>query len=178
MRNDPDLIKASLLREARELCNSGVLTPDHVTRTKNLWAYVEDIPEEDPILQQRVKEAVNSYQAAYDQYFETQVKAKKIEREKLDSYPRVFLVAGAGIVALGFTRKAARIAADIAEHTLRAKLQANALGVYAPIANPTYLIWSTGPCSKRKLGRSSFSSLRRAGGCCDGAERRNWPGCC
>ena len=45
VRNSDELVKASLLREARDLCSSGVLTPDHVTRTKNLWAYVEGIPE-------------------------------------------------------------------------------------------------------------------------------------
>lgn len=159
MRNAPDLSKASLMREARELCNSGVLTPDHVTRTKNLWAYVEGIPENDQILQQRLKEAVSSYQAAYDQYFETQVKAKKIEREKLDSYPRVFLVAGVGIVALGFTRKAARVAANIAEHTLRAKLRANALGVYAPICESHVFDMEYWPLQQKKLGRSSSFPL-------------------
>ncbi|MFH1756657.1 MAG: bifunctional aldolase/short-chain dehydrogenase [Pseudomonadota bacterium] len=158
-RHAPDLIKASLMREARELCNSGVLTPDHVTRTKNLWAYVEGISEEDPILQQRVKETVDSYQTGYDQYFEIQVRAKKIEREKLDSYPRVFLVAGAGLFALGYTRKAARIAADIAEHTLRAKLQANAFGLYAPIAESHVFDMEYWPLQQKKLGRSTSLPL-------------------
>ena len=151
-RNAPDLIKASLMREARELCSSGVLTPDHVTRTKNLWAYVEGIPEEDLILQQRVKEAVNAYQAGYDQYFETQIKDRRIKPEKLDSCPRVFLVAGAGIFVLGHTRKAARVGADIAEHTLRGKLRANALGVYGPIAESHVFDMEYWPLQQKKLG--------------------------
>jgi len=132
-RSAPDLVEASLLPEARDLCSSGVLTPDHVTRTKNLWVFMEGIPEDDPALQQRVREAVSEYTVQYDRYFSAQVEAKKIERARLDPYPRVFLVAGAGIVTLGLTRKAAGIAADIAEHTLRAKLMAGTLGEYVPI---------------------------------------------
>jgi rhamnose utilization protein RhaD (predicted bifunctional aldolase and dehydrogenase)/NAD(P)-dependent dehydrogenase (short-subunit alcohol dehydrogenase family) len=134
-RSAPDLVEASLLPEARDLCSSGVLTPDHVSRTKNLWVFMEGIPQDDPSLQQRVKQAVRDYQENYDRYFATQVAAKKIGRKELDPYPRVFLVAGVGIVTLGFTRKAAWIAADIAEHTLRAKLMAGALGEYVPISD-------------------------------------------
>ena len=134
-RSAADLRDASLLPEARDLCRSGVLTPDHVTRTKNLWVFIESIPEDDPALRQRVREAVSDYKDKYDRYFSAQVQAKKIAREKLDPYPRVFLVAGVGIVTLGFTRKAARIAADIAEHTLRAKLMVDALGEYVPISD-------------------------------------------
>ncbi len=158
-RNAPDLIKASLMREAREFCRSGVLTPDHVTRTKNLWAYVEGIPEEDSVLQQRVREAVNFYRAGYDQYFETQIRAKKIERERLDSFPRVFLAAGAGIFALGVTRPAARIAADIAEHTLRAKWRANALAGYTPIAESHIFDMEYWTLQQKKVGRPSSLPL-------------------
>lgn len=159
IRSVPDLINASLIREARELCSSGVLTPDHVTRTKNLWAYVEGIPEDDQILQQSLKEAISSYKAAYDQYFGSQVEAKKIEREKLDPYPRVFLVVGVGIVALGFSRKDAVVAADIAEHTLRGKLQASILGVYAPIAESHVFDMEYWPLQQKKIGRPTFLPL-------------------
>ncbi|MGD0623738.1 MAG: bifunctional aldolase/short-chain dehydrogenase, partial [Thermodesulfobacteriota bacterium] len=155
VRNAPDLVKASLLQEARELCASGVLTPDHVTRTKNLWAYVESLPEDEESFQQMVKGTVSAYQAAYDGYFLAQVKAKKVEPRKLDPYPRVFLVAGVGVVTLGFTRKDARIAADIAEHTLRAKLLANALGEYAPISESHVFDMEYWTLQQKKLGRTS-----------------------
>jgi len=52
---------------------------------------------------------------------------------KTRSLSENFLVAGVGLVALGFTRKAARIAADIAEHSLQAQLRAIALGEYASL---------------------------------------------
>jgi rhamnose utilization protein RhaD (predicted bifunctional aldolase and dehydrogenase)/NAD(P)-dependent dehydrogenase (short-subunit alcohol dehydrogenase family) len=167
-RHSPDLIKGSLTREARELCNSGVLTPDHVIRTKNLWAYVESIQKDDQVLQQKVKEVIRSYQAAYEQYFKLQVKAKKREREKLDSYPRVFLVAGVGIFALGFTRNAARIAADIAEHSLKAKIQAKAVGGYIPIAESHVFDMEYWPLQQKKLGPPSSLPLEGQIACITG----------
>ncbi len=153
-RSAADLVKASLLPEARGLCTSGVLTPDHVTRTKNLWVFIEKIPEDDKALQEQVREAVSDYKAKYDRYFSAQVEAKKMARERLDPYPRVFLVAGLGIVTLGFTRKAARIAADIAEHTLRAKLMARALGEYVPISDSHIFDMEYWSLQQKKLDRT------------------------
>ncbi len=156
-RNAQELIEASLGPGAGELCRSGVLTPDHVTRTKNLWAYVEGIPEEDSILRQRVKEAVDSYREDYDRYFADHAQSRKFKPEKLDSFPRIFLVAGAGIFALGYTRTAARVAADIAEHTLRAKLKAKAIGTYAPIAASHIFDMEYWPLQQKKVrGPSSL----------------------
>jgi rhamnose utilization protein RhaD (predicted bifunctional aldolase and dehydrogenase)/NAD(P)-dependent dehydrogenase (short-subunit alcohol dehydrogenase family) len=160
VRNSEEIVKASLLREARDLCNSGVLTPDHVTRTKNLWAYVEGLPEDDGILQQVVRGAVSTYQAAYDAYFSAQGKAKKVELRKLDPYPRVFLVAGVGIVTLGFTRKDARIAADIAEHTLRTKLLAQTMGEYVPIPESHIFDIEYWTLQQKKLGQIFPLSLQ------------------
>jgi rhamnose utilization protein RhaD (predicted bifunctional aldolase and dehydrogenase)/NAD(P)-dependent dehydrogenase (short-subunit alcohol dehydrogenase family) len=153
-RSAADLVEASLLPEARDLCSSGVLTPDHVTRTKNLWVFMEGIPEDDPALQQRVRETVSDYKVNYDRYFSTQVAAKKIERKELDPYPRVFLVAGVGIVTLGFTRKETRITADIAEHTLRAKLMAGALGEYVPISDSHIFDIEYWSLQQKKLGQT------------------------
>ena len=153
VRNSDELLKASLLREARELCNSGVLTPDHVTRTKNLWTYVEGIPESDESLQQTVRGAVAAYQAGYDDYFRTHALSRKVPLKKLDSSPRVFLVAGAGVVALGFSRKDARIAADIAEHTLRTKLLAQTMGEYVPIPESHIFDIEYWSLQQKKLGQ-------------------------
>jgi rhamnulose-1-phosphate aldolase/alcohol dehydrogenase len=160
VRHNDELRKASLSRNARDLCLSGVLTPDHVIRTKNQWTYIEGIPEEDLKLRQIVKEAVEAYAEAYDRYFSEQVKAKGMGREKLDPYPRVFLVAGVGIIALGFTRKEARIAADIAEHTLQVKLLANAAGEYGPISESHIFDMEYWPLQQKKLGRTPALPLQ------------------
>jgi len=44
-----------LAREMKEICQSGVLTPDHIIWTKNRAVYIEDIPEEDIPLRQTVE---------------------------------------------------------------------------------------------------------------------------
>jgi len=153
VRNALDLAKASLLHEAKDLCSSGVLTPDHVTRTKNLWAYIEGIPEDDGTLQRMVRKVVDAYKTVYERYFSSQMEAKKIRREKLDPSPRIFLVAGIGLVTLGFTRKDAQIAADIAEHTLRAKILAKILDEYAAISDSHIFDIEYWPLQQKKLGR-------------------------
>jgi rhamnose utilization protein RhaD (predicted bifunctional aldolase and dehydrogenase)/NAD(P)-dependent dehydrogenase (short-subunit alcohol dehydrogenase family) len=159
-RTAPDLKAASFLKEARWFCQSGALTPDHVIRTKNLWAYVGEIPEDDTLLCQRVKQTVEAYQADYDQYFHRQARAKNFSGIQFDPHPRVLLAAGIGLVALGPTRKAARMAADIAEHTLRAKLLGQALGEYEPIAEEHVFDMEYWRLQQKKLGGPSFQTLQ------------------
>jgi rhamnose utilization protein RhaD (predicted bifunctional aldolase and dehydrogenase)/NAD(P)-dependent dehydrogenase (short-subunit alcohol dehydrogenase family) len=154
-RRTPDLVDASLSREAPALCSSGVLTPDHVIRTKNAVVYVESIPADDETLRELIIDAVNSFAEDYHRYFRRQVEANGIEREELDPYPRLFLVAGVGLVALGFTRKAACIAADIGEHTIRAKLRAGALGEYVPISGSHVFDMEYWSLQQKKVGRAS-----------------------
>src|SRR5207302_1283043 len=79
------------------------------------------------------REAIAGYRAAYDAYFERNRHRARTSVTKLDSSPRVILVPGVGIFATGRTKKDARIAADIAEHTLRAKALANSIGRYTPL---------------------------------------------
>jgi rhamnose utilization protein RhaD (predicted bifunctional aldolase and dehydrogenase)/NAD(P)-dependent dehydrogenase (short-subunit alcohol dehydrogenase family) len=160
VRAGDDLAKASLSPAAPGLCSSGVLTPDHVIRTKNKWVFLPGIPQEDAELKKIVKEGVDAYLRDSDQTFAQQIGIKGIEREKLDPYPRVFLAAGAGIVALGYTRRDARIAADIAEHTLRVKILASEVGEYAPISESHAFDMEYWGPQQKKLGRVSPPPLQ------------------
>jgi rhamnose utilization protein RhaD (predicted bifunctional aldolase and dehydrogenase)/NAD(P)-dependent dehydrogenase (short-subunit alcohol dehydrogenase family) len=160
VRASDDLVKVSLSPAAPGLCSSGVLTPDHVIRTKNKWVFIPGIPQEDAELKKIVKEGVDAYIRDSDQTFAEQIGIKGIEREKLDPYPRVFLAAGAGIVTLGYTRRDARIAADIAEHTLRVKLLANEVGEYAPISESHAFDMEYWGPQQKKLGRVSPPPLQ------------------
>ena len=159
-RVTPDLVNASLSREAKAICGSGVLTPDHVIRTKNRMVYIESIPEKDDDLKEMINQEVERYKADYHRYFHDQVKAKGIDREELDPYPRVFLVAGLGLVTLGFTRKSARVAADIALHTIRAKRQANVLGAYVPVIDSHVFDMEYWSLQQKKLHRPCALELR------------------
>ena len=158
-RNEPDLQKISLSREAQTICTSGVLTPDHAIRTKNKMVYVESVPDNDNDLKDIIKRNVESFKQYYHHYFNKQLKDKGLNRKELDPYPRVFLIAGLGLISLGCTRKDARIAADIAEHTVRAKLNAGVLGEYIPISDSHIFDMEYWNLQQRKLHLSSSTLL-------------------
>jgi len=154
LRDAPDLVEASLSEEAKRISTTGVLTPDHIIRTKNYPVFLSTVPEDDEVLKRIVREAVETYKERYDAYFEANVRAKGVERTKLDPYPRVFLVAGIGVIAAGFTRKEAKVAADIAEHTIRAKLRAEALGTYHPLPESDLFDMEYWSLEQKKLSKA------------------------
>lgn len=150
-RDTPELLNVSLSQEAPALCDSGVITPDHVTRTKNKIAYLDYVPEPDDSLKEKVRQIIEDYVKNYRHYFQEQVQAKGLDRKELDPFPRVFLVAGLGLLTLGFSRKEAKIAADIAEHALYAKARAEVLGNYVPITNSHVFDMEYWSLQQRKL---------------------------
>jgi NAD(P)-dependent dehydrogenase (short-subunit alcohol dehydrogenase family)/ribulose-5-phosphate 4-epimerase/fuculose-1-phosphate aldolase len=131
LRQSPEVLAALARPDAEALFATGVLTPDHVIRTKNypLFLDLAGLADE-AALARHIAEKVSAYTAAYDASFAEQVAAKGVSRVKLDPLPRVVLVPGLGIIGVGGSAKAARIAADIAEHTLRAKVAGSAVGPY------------------------------------------------
>lgn len=159
VRRNQELLAALARPDAKELFVGGVLTPDHVIRTKNypLWLEAAGLDEEE------TKAAVHSglarYQEEYDQYFATQTEAKKVARTKLDSMPRIALLPGLGVVAAGFTRKDAMIAADIAEHTIAAKLLGAPLGPYRELGQASIFDMEYWGLEQAKLGKAKPKPL-------------------
>ncbi len=160
IRNTPDLVAASLSEEAPDICRSGVLTPDHAIRTKNAMAYIESVPESDDELKGVVNRAVETFAADYQKYFHKYAVGKGIDQSALNPAPVLFFVAGLGLMALGPTRKAARIAADIAEHTVWAKHRASAMGEYLPISDEHVFDMEYWPMQRKKLDRSESPPLK------------------
>lgn len=118
--------------DARKITQRGCATPDHVIRTKPWPLHLAAPPAEPKAFAATVEEALRQYAARYDQYFEA-AQAKKGPRKKLDPWPRVVLVPGFGLCAVGKTRKDADIAADIYEHTIDVIVRAESVGQYAPL---------------------------------------------
>jgi rhamnose utilization protein RhaD (predicted bifunctional aldolase and dehydrogenase)/NAD(P)-dependent dehydrogenase (short-subunit alcohol dehydrogenase family) len=161
-RGGPAILDFCSSEEARELVQQGPLTPDHVIWTKALPLYVDDPHWEEPDrLAERLGRAAVEYRRAYDAYFEGCAKAKGVIRAKLDSTPRVVLLPWAGALCFGRSKKEARIAADITEHTLAAKALAEAVGRYesAP-ASALFDVEVWGP-ERAKLGSSTERPLER-----------------
>jgi rhamnose utilization protein RhaD (predicted bifunctional aldolase and dehydrogenase)/NAD(P)-dependent dehydrogenase (short-subunit alcohol dehydrogenase family) len=124
-RTGEDILRRLSQSGLDDLARTGPLTPDHVLRTKPVpmvWRRGED-----------PKAAVERHTADYDRYFAEHASRTQRPLAKLDGLPRVVWVPGQGIFAWGASKRDARMAADIAEHTLRAKEQAAAIGRYVAL---------------------------------------------
>ena len=161
-RASPDLLGLVASPQCASLAARGPLTPDHVIRTKAQHLFIGQPALDDPeTLRKQLGAAIAGYRTGYDAYFAAQVREKGVTRTKLDPDPRVLLIPGVGIVCAGKTRKDAAIAADIAEHTLRIKEVAEAIGRYQPL-EPSELFdmeyWSL---EQAKLGKEIEKPLSR-----------------
>ena len=160
LRRTPELVAASLSNDAPKLCSAGVLTPDHAIHVKDKMMCLEAIPAGDDELMALVGRRLQAYVSDYHQAFDSHAQSKGMDPQALDPYPRLCLVAGLGLVALGFTRGRARIAADIGEHTVRAILRARALGDYIPLSATHVFDMEYWPLQQKKLGHESALPLK------------------
>jgi rhamnose utilization protein RhaD (predicted bifunctional aldolase and dehydrogenase)/NAD(P)-dependent dehydrogenase (short-subunit alcohol dehydrogenase family) len=160
-RTTSELRKISLLPEAGTLCSSGVLTPDHAIRTKNKWVYIDRAEEDDDAsLKERIQKVIRDYREEYDRSFAAQVQIGQMDWKKLDSNPRIFLVAGVGLISLGFTCQDARIAADIGERTAHAKFLAQSIGHYEPVLENHVWAMEYWGLQQKKLDRMAPPALQ------------------
>ena len=130
-RASDDVLAFCASSDAARLAIAGPLTPDHVIRTKaNALFLAAPSWDDEARLREELSLAVDSYRREYDATFARCAAEKGVSPKKLDSAPRVLLLGGAGALSFGRTKRDARVAADIAEHTVRAKLRSDALGRY------------------------------------------------
>ncbi len=159
LRQTPEILDCLQENDARSRYESGVLTPDHVIRTKNapLWLAPEANNEES--ITRTIQFELTAYESAYRNYFQQQVRDKGVKRTCLDTKPRVILVPGLGLITCGHTEKAAKIAGDIAVHTLLAKQKGRSIAPYKELA-PAHIFdmeyWSL---EQAKLGKGSSLPL-------------------
>ena len=134
LRTGPEILSYVNGEELVSYSQRGVVTPDHIIRTKNkplvalppeagkLDAFAEDL-----------RTRVAKFLAEYDAYFARENEAAGNTKTRLDAMPRVVLVPGVGLFGLGRTAKDASIAADLAENTVRVVTDAEAIGRYEPL---------------------------------------------
>ena len=135
------------------------LTPDHVIRTKGRALLLPELPGDDAALRATIDAAVARYRADYDAYFAAHAGRARTRVTKLDPVPRVILVPGVGVFTAGRTKQDARIAGDIAEHTLRAKALANAIGRYSALADDDLFDMEYWSLEQAKLGKAKEPPL-------------------
>src|SRR3990170_1178658 len=133
-RTAPEILSYVNGAELSSYSQRGVVTPDHIIRTKNRPLVVPP-PEAGKLddFAGAVREAVAKFIVEYDAYFARENAAVGGTKSKLDASPRVVLVPGVGLFGLGRTAKDAGIAADLAENTVRVVTDAEAIGRYQPL---------------------------------------------
>lgn len=148
-RFGPEVLQACALPQAPALFETGPLTPDHVLRVKPWPLFLSAEAEDDTALAADLARAVARYQA----YFETH-RARSPQARALDAAPRVLLDRATGIWAFGKSKQEAMIAADIAEHTLTAKVAADAISGYRALPDGDLFDMEYWSLEQAKLGKT------------------------
>ena len=133
-RTGPEILAYVNGAELADYSQRGVVTPDHIIRTKNTPLVVSP-PEPGKLddFAREVQEKVAAFAANYDAYFGRENERVGGIKSKLDSAPRVVLVPGLGLFGIGRTAKDADMAADLAENTVRVVTDAEGIGRYEPL---------------------------------------------
>jgi len=105
----------------KKFASRGVLTPEHIIRTKRIPLVMEDT---------NLEEGVADYIKEYENYF------KKYAKDEicLNPAPNYMIIKNLAVISFGKTQKEANIINDIVQHTMMAVLRADKLGGYKSIS--------------------------------------------
>jgi NAD(P)-dependent dehydrogenase (short-subunit alcohol dehydrogenase family) len=147
------------------LSQIGCATPDHVIRTKR-YPLVLKLDLGRPMSEQVgvMRERLDGYRKEYRAYVQRQIARKQaqdptIKITPLDPDPRIVLVPGLGVISVGGTDKAARIAADIYEHTVDVIRNAEAVGHYEALSEDHIFDMEYWSLEQAKLGKGAKKPL-------------------
>jgi rhamnose utilization protein RhaD (predicted bifunctional aldolase and dehydrogenase) len=105
----------------QEFASRGVLTPEHILRTKRVPLIMEAT---------NLEEKLEEYMKDYEAYFEKFAFNKVL----LNPAPNYMIIKNLAVISFGKTREEAAIVNDIVEHTMLAVLRADKLGGYKSIS--------------------------------------------
>jgi rhamnose utilization protein RhaD (predicted bifunctional aldolase and dehydrogenase)/NAD(P)-dependent dehydrogenase (short-subunit alcohol dehydrogenase family) len=166
-------------KDVARYARAGVITPDHVIRTKP-WPLIVPAPEAGKLddFKKAVHQATRTYKADYDGYFSRQ-KARASGTAMHDPLPRVVLVPGLGLFGLGVNARDACIAADITEAAAAGISGAEAIGTFKSISEADTFDVEYWPLELAKLGQrkalplaGQVAAITGAGGAIGAATAR------
>ena len=105
----------------REFASRGVLTPEHIIRTKRVPLIMEDTD---------LIGGLDRYVAEYKEYFNKYA----TDEVMLNPAPNYMIIKNLAVVCFGRSREEAKIIYDIVEHTMLAVLRADKLGGFQSIS--------------------------------------------
>ena len=146
-------------KDVARYARAGVVTPDHVIRTKP-WPLIVAAPEADKpdTFKQAARAAAQQFIANYTAYFEAH-RTRSPGAAMHDPAPRVALVPGLGLFGMGDSAKDAQIAADMAEAAVDCITDAEAIGRYAPVGEADMFDCEYWPPELAKLGERKVLPL-------------------
>lgn len=161
-RISPEILSYAGGADVARCSREGVATPDHSLRTKG-WPLVVPAPDAaDPAgFAATAKQAFQDFASDYAAYFARHNPRAVPPRTMLDPVPRVILVPGVGLFALGKSAKEAKIAADIAEAAVAVITDAEAIGRFESISEADLFDVEYWSLEQAKLGKDVEKPLAR-----------------
>lgn len=149
-------------KEVARYSQQGTATPEHVIRIKP-WPLILPAPESGKLddFAAAAKTAIAKFAEKYTAYFNRQNAKAEQKKIMLDVLPRVLLIPGHGLVAVGKTRKEASVAADQAETMVEVITKAESIGKFESISERDMFDIEYWSLEQAKLGKGAEKPLAR-----------------
>ncbi len=117
--------------EAPQLSQVGAACPDHLvhTRRRPVWVAFDAGTDDAEALRERIVQRIGEWQEQEIEFFERY----RTDERFGDPSPRVILIQGVGLVSVGRTLKAARLARDLYHRAISVMRAASALGGFVSL---------------------------------------------
>jgi rhamnose utilization protein RhaD (predicted bifunctional aldolase and dehydrogenase)/NAD(P)-dependent dehydrogenase (short-subunit alcohol dehydrogenase family) len=162
LRKSPAVMNFVNGAEVQRYARSGVITPDHVIRTKGKPMVVAaPVAGELDAFASNLRAERAAYDAEYRAYFETHNARVGGIKKILDTSPRVVLVPGIGAFCAGATSKDAKIAGDLIENAAATIADAEALGRFESVSEADLFDVEYWSLEQAKLGKAAEKRLQR-----------------
>ena len=118
-RTNQALLDVINIKDAKKILSRGVVTPDHVIRTKPKYLVINiDDCRNHRSLEIKLKKEISRYSKNYVQYFKTYNKFKN-QNILLDPIPQIIVIQNLGLFSVGINLAQAVINGDVAEAAIK-----------------------------------------------------------
>ena len=161
-RSSPAILNFVNGEELARYSQSGTVTPDHVIRTKPKPLIVP-APEAGKLdaFKAAARAALEAYARDYRAYYERNNTRFGGKKKVLDPIPRLVLVPGLGLFAMGASAKDAAVAGDLAECMVDVITAAEAIGTFQPVGEADLFDVEYWSLEQAKLGKGVEKPLAR-----------------